>query len=118
MVGLTCCALARYHRHTGDPEVLKAIGVAIDQMIRECWVEDQKAFRYSACPISPLTPALLPLSAEAMAYEVQQTGNQEHLRVLREGMRSSLEKVPPNSGAILGIMTHFTPFALRVIDER
>jgi hypothetical protein len=53
-----------------------------------------------------------------MAYEVQQTGNQEHLRVLRQGIRSSLEKVPPSSGAVLGVMTHFTPFALRAIDKR
>ncbi|MFH1922855.1 MAG: hypothetical protein ABIP48_23575, partial [Planctomycetota bacterium] len=93
--------------------------VGIDQMIRECWVEEEKAFRYSACSISPLTPALLPLSAEAMAYEIQQTGDQEHLRVLREGLRSSLEKVPPSAaGSVLGIMTHFTPFALDVLDER
>ena len=117
MEGLTCCALARYHRLTGDPEVLKAINVGIDQMIRECWVEEEKAFRYAACPLSPLTPSLLPLSAEAMAYAVRQTGNQEHLRVLREGLRSSLEKTPPGSGgSTFGIMTHFTPFALPMLD--
>ncbi|NUQ64713.1 MAG: hypothetical protein HUU20_19800 [Pirellulales bacterium] len=118
MEGLTCSALARYHRHTGDPEVLRAIGVGIDQMIRECWVEDQKAFRYSACPISPLTPALLPLSAEAMAYEVRQTGNKEHLRVLQEGLSSSLKNVAPASGgSTMGIITHFTPFALEWLEK-
>ena len=29
------------------------------------------------------------LSTEAMAYEIAQTGNQEHLRVLREGVRAA-----------------------------
>lgn len=119
MEGLTCSALARYHRLTNDPEVLKAIGVGIDQMIRECWLEDVKAFRYTACPLSQASPALLPLSAEAMAYEAARTGNQEHLRVLREGIRSALEKVPPRSGgSVLGIMTHFTPFALESLENR
>lgn len=119
MEGLTCCALARYHRLTGDPEVLKAIGVGIDQMIRECWIEDAKAFRYTACPLTPVSPSLLCLSAEAMAYEGTRTGNQEHLRVLREGVRSALEKVSPRCGGNgLGIMTHFTPFGLAAMDAR
>ncbi|MBN1441541.1 MAG: hypothetical protein JXA90_02480, partial [Planctomycetes bacterium] len=52
MEGLTVSALARYHRVTQDPEVLRAMTAGIDQMIRECWVEEDKAFRYTACPLS------------------------------------------------------------------
>lgn len=48
MEGLTLCALARYHRITNDPEVFRAISVGIDQMIRECWQQDVKNFRYTA----------------------------------------------------------------------
>ena len=47
MEGLTLCALARYHRITGNPEVLRAITVGIDQMIRECWQEKTGTFRYN-----------------------------------------------------------------------
>ena len=93
MEGLMLCGLARYHRVTGDPEVLHAISVGIDQMIRECWQEDVKTFRYTACTLSSKAPyPLFLLSAEAMAYEVSQTGNQEHLRILREGVKSAISK--------------------------
>ena len=77
MEGLTLCALTRYHRVTRDPEVLKAISVGIDQMIRECWQEDVKTFRYTACPLSSKTPySLFMLSVEALAYETQRLGLQ------------------------------------------
>ena len=114
MEGLTLCALARYHRHTGDPDVLKAITVGIDQMIRECWQEDVKTFRYTACPLSSKTPyGLFMLSVEALAYEAQLTGNREHQRILREGFHSAVVHGDGHSfGKGLGQMTFFAPFAL------
>ena len=119
MEGLTLCALARYHRQTGDPEVLQAITVGIDQMIRECWLEQEKTFRYTACPLSSKTSyGLFMLSAEAMAYEARLTGNREHQRILRAGFRSA---IPPGSGESfgkgLGQMTFFAPHALSMVDE-
>ncbi|MBI4623737.1 MAG: hypothetical protein HY736_11050 [Verrucomicrobia bacterium] len=118
MEGLTLCALARYHRHTGDPEVLKAITVGIDQMIRECWQEDVKTFRYTACPLSAKTPyALFMLSAEAIAYEARLTGNREHQRILREGFRAAIPKGSGESfGKGLAQMTFFAPHALNMIE--
>lgn len=119
MEGLTLCALARYHRHTGDPEVLKAITVGIDQMIRECWQEDMKTFRYTACPLSTKTSyGLFMLSAEAMAYEARLTGNPEHRRILREGFRSAVPKGSAESfGKGLAQMTFFAPHALSMLEE-
>lgn len=119
MEGLTLCALARYHRHTGDPEVLKAITVGIDQMIRECWLEDVKTFRYTACPLSTKTSyGLFMLSAEAMAYEAQLTGNREHRRILREGFRTAVAKMGADGfGKGLAQMTFFAPFALGALDD-
>jgi hypothetical protein len=118
MEGLTLCALARYHRHSGDPEVLKAITVGINQMIRECWQEDVKTFRYTACPLSMKTPyGLFLLSAEAMAYEAQLTGNREHQRILRDGFRSANAKSGGDSfGKSLGQMTFFSPHALWALE--
>jgi len=117
MEGLTCCALARYHRLTGDPEVLKAISVGIDQMIRECWVDDRKTFLYTACPLSSPAPVLFLLSVEAMAYEVALTGNQEHLRILREGFRTALPTGSGNNfGKSLGQMIYFAPHALTALE--
>ncbi len=119
MEGLTLCALARYHRHTGDPEVLKAITVGIDQMIRECWQEDVKTFRYTACPLSSKTPyGLFMLAVEAMAYEAQLTGNREHQRILREGFRAAIVHGDGNSfGKGLGQMTFFAPYALNALAK-
>ena len=119
MEGLTLCALARYHRVTGNPEVLRAITVGIDQMIRECWQEEAKTFRYTACPLSSPRPyTLFMLSAEAMAYEARLTGSQEHLRVLREGFRAAIPKGDAhNFGKSLGQMTFFAPHALSALED-
>jgi len=116
MEGLTLCGLARYHRVTGDPEVLKAISVGIDQMIRECWMEDVKAFRYTPCPLTKPTPYTT-LAAEAMAYEVAHTGNKEHLRILREGLRAVFGKTGADFGKGLAQFIHFTPHALAALEE-
>jgi hypothetical protein len=118
MEGLTLCALARYHHHTGNPEVLKAITVGIDQMIRECWLEDVKTFRYTACPLSSKTSyGLFLLAAEAMAYEARLTGNREHQRILREGFRTAVSKDGANGfGKTLAQMTFFAPFALGELE--
>jgi hypothetical protein len=113
MEGLTLCALARYHRASGDPEVLRAITVGIDQMIRECWLPEQKTFRYTACPLSSKTYyELFMLSAEAMAYEVQQTGNAEHRRILREGFAAAVAHGPGGFGKAFAQMSFFAPLAL------
>lgn len=118
MEGLVVSALARYHRLTQDPEVLRAMTVGIDQMIHECWVEEDKAFRYTACPLStPRTYISVCLAAEGMAYEGQLTGNREHLRVLREGLREMLRKTGSGDGKSLAQLIHFTPHALRALDE-
>ena len=118
MEGLTLCALARYHRLTGDPDVLAAITVGIDQMIHECWQEDVKTFRYTACPLSSKTPYdLFMLSAEAMAYEARLTGNAEHLRILRAGVRSAIPQGNGESfGKSFGQMTFFAPYALSMLE--
>ncbi len=118
MEGLTLSALARYHRITQDPEVLRAITVGIDQMIRECWVEEDKAFRYTACPLSsPRTYISMCLAAEAMAYEARLTDNREHLRILREGLREALRKSGSGGGKGLAQLIHFTPYALRALEK-
>jgi uncharacterized protein YyaL (SSP411 family) len=118
MEGLLVSALARYHRITQDPEVLRAMTVGIDQMVRECWVEEDMAFRYTACPLStPRTYISVCLAAEGMAYEGQLTGNRDHLRILREGLQEMLRKTGSGDGKSLAQLIHFTPYALRVLDE-
>ncbi len=118
MEGLTISALARYHRVTQDPEVLRAMTVGIDQMIRECWVEQDKAFRYTACPLStPRTYISVCLAAEGMAYEAQQTGNAEHRRILREGLQEMMRRTGSGDGKSLAQLIHFTPYALDVLRD-
>ena len=47
-----------------------------------------------------------------MAYEGRLTGNREHLRVLREGLREMLRKTGSGDGKSLAQLIHFTPYAL------
>ena len=119
MEGLMLCGLARYHRVTGDPEVLRAISVGIDQMIRECWQEDVKTFRYTACSLSSKAPySLFLLSAEAMSYEVAQTGNREHLRILREGVKAAVSQSGGmDVGKGVAQMIFFAPHGLTALED-
>jgi hypothetical protein len=118
MEGLVVSALARYHRTTQDPEALRAITAGVDQMIRECWVEEDKAFRYTACPLSPRRTYIgICLAAEGMAYEAALTGNREHLRVLRDGLRETLRRSGAGDGKGLAQLIHFTPFALPALEQ-
>lgn len=118
MEGLMLGGLARYHRVTGDPEVLKAITIGIDQMIRECWEEEQKTFRYTACVLSPKTwNTLFLLSAEAMAYEIDHTGNEEHLRIFQEGMNAVIQHGIPGGGKGLAQVIYFAPLGLSVLEQ-
>jgi len=119
MEGMTLCALSRYHRLTGDPEVLKAITAGIDQMIRECWQEDVMTFRYTACPLSSKAPyPLFMLSVEALAYEGTLTGNTEHLRVLREGFRAAVPREANHEfGKGAAQMIHFAPHGMSALGK-
>lgn len=95
MLGFTLTALARYHALTNDPEVLRALSVGIDQMIREAWSEEHKSFYLTSCQHARSSPAPLYCSAtfhaaRAFAYESKLTKNREHRRILREALRTAI----------------------------
>jgi len=50
-----------------------------------------------------------------MAYEAALTGNREHLRVLREGLREALRKTGSGVGKGLAQFIHFIPYALEAL---
>jgi len=117
MEGLMLSGLSRYHRITKDPEVLKAITIGIDQMIRECWEEEEDLFRYTACPLSPHWGGLIMLGVEAMDYEVRLTGNREHERILREAAVKALSEGLSGFGKSFAQRIHFAPRALGALEE-
>jgi hypothetical protein len=130
MLGFTLTALARYHRITGDPEVLKALTTGLDQMVREGWSEKAKAFYLTSCrhtrnspPLSFNAPAFH--SAEAFAYEAALTGNKEHRRIAGEALRAGIaggahvlgrNEALGQSGYYSGVFL-FAPFGLGVLDK-
>ncbi|MCY2966785.1 MAG: hypothetical protein NT069_24675 [Planctomycetota bacterium] len=96
MLGFTLTALARYHRITGDPELLKALSTGLDQVIRETWSEQDKSFYLTSCRHAQKSPAPAYSSvtfhvSEALAYESRLTGNKEHRRILRESLRHGID---------------------------
>jgi hypothetical protein len=130
MLGLTLSALTRYHQITGDPEVLEAISIGLDQIIRECWHEEAGSFYATACthlrgkPPGPYAPTTT-LAALAFAHEYKLTGNQEHLRIFRKAFQNSVEGATGllgsgNVQAQAGYQSrgfHFTPYSLRVVED-
>lgn len=130
MLGFTLTALARYHRITGDPEVLKALSTGLDQVIRETWSEGDKSFYLTSCRHAQKSPAPTYSSvtfhvSEALAYESRLTGNQDHRRVLRESLRhgiaagmKTLQSQEPlgQTGYYSGVFL-FPPFALLDLDD-
>ena len=59
---------------------------------------------------------LFALSAEAMAYEAGLTGNQEHLRVLRKGLRATIRD-GNELGKSLAQLMFFTPHGLATLEQ-
>jgi hypothetical protein len=95
MLGFTLTALARFHKITGDPEVLQALSVGIDQMIREAWSEEYKSFYLTSCRHAQNQPPAAYCSATfhaaaAFAYESALTDNAEHRRIMREALRTAI----------------------------
>lgn len=130
MLGLTLTALARYHRITDDPEVLKALSAGIDQMIRDCWSERHKSFYLTSCRHFRNSPppgfcAATFHASEAFAYEAAVTGNEEHRRIMREALRTAItagvktladNETLGQTGYYSGVFL-FAPFGLSVLDD-
>lgn len=130
MLGFTLTALARYHRITGDPEVLQGLSAGIDQMIRECWSEKHKSFYLTSCRHYRNSPPPGFCSAtfhasEAFAYESTVTGNREHRRIMKEALRTAIaagaktladKETLGQSGYYSGVFL-FAPFGLSMLDE-
>ena len=134
MLALTLSGLARYHRITGDPEVLKGLSAGIDQLIREMWVEEAKTFKLTSCFCSGRNTGAVKLcsvtflSAEAFAYESALTGNKEHLRIFRDAFHTAVDagaarsrarakKLQLNDPVHYSGFFHFTPFGLSALED-
>lgn len=128
LLALTMSALARYHQITGDPEVLEALTIGLDQIIRTCWSEGHKTFYSTPCMHQrhQTPPAYCPttfLSSLAFAHEIAHTGNKEHRRIYRAALKTALmegAEQHAQSGGQAGYASrafHFTPHGLRLLED-
>ena len=129
-LALTLSALARYHRATGDPEVLRGLSIGLDQMIRESWDAEAKTFWATSCKHIQATrrglsyPTVL-LSSLAFGHTIKHTGNQEHRRIFREGVETAMkvgqEQLrsgdPHAQAAFAGRWFHFAPYGLKALMD-
>ena len=130
MLALTLSGLARYHRVTKDPDVLEALSVGLDQLIRDCWSEEHQSFYLGSCihnrhnpPPALASPTFL--SAEAFGQEYALTGNKEHLRIFRAAFRTAVsagfrdlsDRKQQGQTGYSSMMFLFTPFGLRAIED-
>ena len=131
LLALTLSALARYHRATGDPEVLAGLSAGIDQMIRECWDPRSKAFWGTSCTHyrdgkQAKTYSTILLAAEAFAHEIRHTGNARHREIYRKAFRAAIEAGqrdldtgdPNIQAGYQSRSFHFAPFGLRALEDR
>ena len=130
LLALTLSALTRYHQATDDPEVLEAISIGLDQIIRTCWSEEHKSFYAGPCihargrPPGAFSPTTL-LSSLAFSHEIAQTGNREHRRIFREAFATSMKggKELLESGheqiqaGYASRAFHFTPYGLPALED-
>lgn len=128
MLGFTLTGLARYHRITQDPDVLRALSAGIDQMIREAWSEEHQSFYLTSCVHQRNSPPPGFCSAtfhasEAFAYETALTGNDEHRRVMRAALKTAIQagrqslaagEIRGQTGYASGVF-HFAPYALPLL---
>lgn len=125
MLGFTLTGLARYHRISQNPDVLKALSVGIDQMIREAWSEERQSFYLTSCIHQRNSPPPGFCSAtfhasEAFAYEAALTGNAEHRRIMQAALKTAIRagreslaagEFRGQTGYASGVF-HFAPYAM------
>ena len=129
MLGLTLSGLARYHRVTQNPEVLKALSSGLEQLIRECWSEKHQTFYLTSCTHTrdnppPALCSATALAAEAFAYESRLTGNREHRRIftaafqtmVEAGLQSVARGDQRGQTGYASMMFHFAPYGLRALE--
>ena len=111
MTGIVLSALCDYHRETGDADVARCIVRAADFIIRETWVAEKKAFRYTSCPLTVTSPSGAYMLSEGIAYAWKLSGEPRFLRTLHE----SMGRIRESTAAARFLV--FTPEALSALGR-
>ncbi len=115
MVGVLLSGLKLYHQVTGDRRVAESIVKAAEFMIRDMWVPEEKAFRYTSCPKSHLQKGLNHIKLEGISYAYRLSGKE----IFKEVVLSGIEEIPEDVGfgKTLSSIMRVAPYILYDIEN-
>jgi len=90
MVGVLGYGLREYYLETQDERMAKAMQEAGHWLIREMWVEDREAFRYTSCPRSNVSAARSVGMCGPLIFGHELTGDAQLLELAERALRASL----------------------------
>ena len=119
MVGVLLSGLKRYHQATGDAAAADLIVGGCEFLIREHWLADEKAFRYTRCPKSGTSGVRNSLILEGPAYAYRLSGDERFkdavLNGFHEGLKGAAHAAQP-IGKHFGERACVAPHILHDID--
>jgi len=93
MTAILCEGLINYHLLTGDKKTEKALLKAADWLIKEMYIPNQRAFRYTQCPLStaPGIYSLNPLFLEMLGYATYISKDEKYRNVALEVLEDTIK---------------------------
>ena len=90
MIGVLGYGLREYYLETRDERIPSAMREAGHWLIREMWVEDREAFRYTSCPRSNISAARSVGMSGPLIFAHELTGDTRLLKLAETTLRASL----------------------------
>ena len=91
MVAVLLSGLKRYHQATGDESVADLIVSAAEYLIREHWVAEHNAFRYTCCPKSSISATRNSLILEGPAYAYRLSRDERFKSAVLNGFNAGIK---------------------------
>ena len=108
-MGILISGLKYYHEATDDPAVCDTIIGAARFLVRDMWVEERGAFRYTSCPKSSLGTTLNYEIMEGIGYAARLSGDAELAHVFVKGTRTAIRDKGSSISKSLVQSMRFTP---------
>ena len=111
MIGVLGYGLREYYLETRDERIPPAMREAGRWLIREMWVEDREAFRYTSCPDSNISAARSVGMSGPLIFAHELTGDARLLELAETALRGSL----PQQTSIRQL--RWVPYIVHTLDR-
>jgi hypothetical protein len=94
MVGVLLTGVKGYYEITGDERAADSVVKGARFLIQDTWIPEVRAFRYTSCPRTHVSPGLSFLLFEGISFAHQRTKDPKLREVLLMGADSTLANLP------------------------